>query len=198
MRKVLMLIAFSFISFLNGLEAQPYSKGYLDSTKEFLKMWVERQPDFVYTVMDNTTDSTWIDFSIGELNSGSFLSANFPVIKYRNGLAIDSIALNESEKKSVLENLKKSKCFRWTREFFPNSAIVSADHYYGELKSTPPGTRRPGISVISLPLFLKNGSVCLLYNLYYCGPDCGYHSLSLYKFDFDEWQSFGIILGGEF
>ena len=195
-------------AFTSRLHAQQLSNAYLDSVKAFYADWVLDQKDFVYTIIDNTRYPTDIEFCLYRIN---FESLFFPPctvykldekktqgrslndIEERKANAIDSVTLTEAETDSAFEKLKASTSFQWTKDIFPNAEFIDTTQDVMRWRNTSPGIPKPGYWALSLPTFFRDGAWCLMFYLYYCGPDCGHEALILYKNENRHWQRFGTL-----
>src|ERR1700721_141066 len=177
MKKSFLLLAICLISFAQQLKAQHLSKEYLDSVKDFFKEWVENQPDFVYVIIDNTSEPSEINFCLHLIDEHA--SFKNPCIVYkrksenRYSDKIDSITMTEIETEFTLQKLQESKTNKWSKETFPMAEIIDSSKFDSIIYSSR-NHPNPGIWSISLPYFFRNGTLAIVYYHYYCGGDCGY------------------------
>jgi hypothetical protein len=176
------------------LKAQQYSKGYLDSVKEFYRQWSEKERIYpVFKIVDNASDSFGIKIALYEIRQrikdGELVFHSF---KQENS---DSVVLSSKEVNYALWKIKGSQYFSWPTDFFPNAEIYH-NNVFTSLSydtSNQPRTKKV-YCFLSLPVFLKNGKFCLLFQLYYCGSDCGNEDITLYKNEKGYWRRYGAVM----
>ena len=194
MRKLL-LVGVCCLAFNMTLRAQQYSKGYLDSVKEFYRQWSEKERIYpVFKIVDNTTDSLGVKIALHEIRQcikqGKLIFHSF---KQDNS---DSVVLSSKEVNYALRKIKTSQYFSWPTDFFPSAEIIHNHVFNSPSFDTLNYDRtKKGYWFLSLPVFLKkNGKFCLLFQLYYCGSDCGIEDITLYKNENGYWRGYGAIM----
>lgn len=205
MGKLLLITVFIYFALFDALYAQTYSKGYLDSVKAFYSDWEQHQRDLVHVINDNTEDARMLELCVKQMNDRehhcpSFTihekiykhNANYDVTMDRGTLTNDSIVLTQEEIGTLFKTIEHSMSFKWPKSIFPNAEIVSFQQYQAEM----PKLKRPdkGIWHLSLPYFIRNGHYCIIFYLYYCGWDCGYESLIVYKNNDGKWKKYGTLM----
>src|SRR6185437_13658980 len=208
MRKLLLFTTYILIACITNLRGQQLSKGYLDSVQAFYNDWIVNQRDFVYTIIDNTTYPTDIDFCLYRIKFESLLDS--PSIVYnldekrvhnkvvnditeKRAYSIDSITLTTDEADSALAKLEESKSFSWNKNIFPNAEVIDTTQFFMRWRNTPNGVPKPGYWALSLPSFFREGSYCLMFYRYYCGQECGYEALIVYNNENGHWERFGTL-----
>ena len=209
MKKIL-LISFCCLAFNMTSKAQQYSKGYLDSVKEFFNDWVQdKKPADIHFISEYTPGDSGSFNMNYEINSLMGTKDNYKTYSYKrvykaNGtyesVKNDSLSLSKKEKKMISEQLKKQAAnqFNWDKTFFATSAFVKQKYMdslfmHNHFKTIFTG----GIWEFSLPVFLKNKPFCVLFHVYIPCSQGGEQAIELYKKEKGHWVKFGTVVSGD-
>jgi len=164
-------------------KAQQYSKGYLDSVKEFYRQWSENTERFTNPViLNNTSDPAIV---------GRYLSRIKPKkLIIRDGKS-DSLIITKKELSYVLQRIKESEKFTWDDNFFKGSKIIDT----AELSLMKVGCLRENKCAIqwvfSLPAFLRNNTYAVIYSEWFTFKGSGEGALIFFKNENGKWSKVG-------
>ncbi|SKA14755.1 hypothetical protein [Sediminibacterium ginsengisoli] len=155
--------------------------------------------------IQHTTDETSmaIDFikqAMAEKMSGKefILSGkprNMEEFTCLENLMEDTAGFSAAERRQIRKQVSHPGITAWTGDMFPQARILNADTIKAAFmerdKSWPYFHKQYGKSYyqVSVPIFLRNNTLCLFYTDYNCGPLCGQGAWVLYKKTGDKWES---------
>ncbi len=121
-----------------------------------------------------------------------------------NETKMNSIVLSKQEKKLLFQKLNEFTYPFWTENLFSNSIMIKDENISGYIKKIyreysesfvdPTNSAadksniinsysRPSIFEFSLPVYLRENTIFVVFHSYYCGSPCGFDELSLYKLE---------------
>lgn len=148
---------------------------------------------------------------IQKITAGKFYAYNSPegsvVVDPATGETIikgspsDSLILTDQEQKILIRSLGQRAT--WPDHLFENSiAVKSWDEGYKQLAAlyhaNPSDHAYRYVFSFSRPVFIRNGTVCLISVVAMCGGSCGSIDLSFYRKKGAVWQQWFFISGGDF
>lgn len=196
-------------SFSSAAQATPEEKMVL---KEALNIVRYRTP-VVYTKSIRTQTKESRQRIIEKIEKGKFYEA----VPYNDSFSIDpvtgetteyvryvdSLILTSKEKQHLITDFGKS--VRWEKGLFEHSIRVN-DHKTGyktiAVIKENPEKDQPGtfyyIFSFSRPVFIRDGTICLIAVGAICGGDCGIVNISFYRKTHGRWKRWVSVAGGEF
>lgn len=110
------------------------------------------------------------DYTFGELKAKLESDTFSKKIIEKGKTRVEQFVLKPSERRLIDSIYSSASNSSWLYNNQTNESINSEKTY-----------------TLSKPIFLRNGSVCLFYYSYFCGPLCGQGNLSLYKKEKGKW-----------
>ena len=131
----------------------------------------------------------------------------------------NSIILSKTEKKLLIQALRDNLNLNLNDNLFRGSKMVKSEYlpgyfrkYYQDFseKLTDPYIdhkaqanimkmyKRPIVFAFTMPVYIRNKSICVSYISYRCGNSCGYDELSFYKKTNDEWTKYIVAYSRNF
>ena len=131
----------------------------------------------------------------------------------------NSISLTKSESKLLKQQIKKFKDLSWEENLFAYSKRISSDSVldnlnvrrkrlekeiddalaskdsatYNKLKN-----KESWVFGFSKPIYFRDQTFCLLYNVALCSSLCGYDEIAFYKKENENWSKWIVVAHGEF
>jgi hypothetical protein len=105
----------------------------------------------------------------------------------------NKVVFSEREKKYIKKELEKMKNRVWPKNIFSNSILISRDtistlNKKSHLPQFDFFSRYPhGYSFFSRPIFLRNGSLCIIYSGYNCAYSCFDDNLLIFRKEGEGW-----------
>lgn len=127
-----------------------------------------------------------------------------------------SIKLTKQEQRYILNQIETLYTFTWKDGLFENSQYLDSDSVMNHLqkkrkafaekyKAASDNAKTELIKELnrnvfyfSKPIFIRKNTICLLYNMYLCGYDCGQTELCFYKLVDGSWEKHIIVISGIF
>jgi hypothetical protein len=132
---------------------------------------------------------------------------------------MNSLILTKQERNLILDQLDQYKKSYWTENLFSNSILVGEDNMRGYMKkvyqeysesfNNPTNSAidktniiknysRPSVFEFSLPVYIRENSICVVFLSYYCGDPCGFDELCFYKKENNTWKKYIVVYKGDF
>jgi hypothetical protein len=126
----------------------------------------------------------------------------------------NSIELTKQEKKYILTELENSTYPYWNENLFNDSKLIREENStayikkvfqeYSENLNNPTSSTSdrlaliknysaPNVFEFSMPVYLRDNTVCFVFMSYLCGNPCGFDELCFYKKENNVWKKWVVV-----
>ncbi|RYY07184.1 MAG: hypothetical protein EOP43_04020 [Sphingobacteriaceae bacterium] len=100
------------------------------------------------------------------------------------------LILTELEKKVINKEIDSQIDFKWEANLFEGSKMIEKD------RTTFADVMKMNTSIYSFskPIFIRNDSICIVYNQYTCGIECGQGTINIYRKVNNKWMEWIFLI----
>lgn len=108
-----------------------------------------------------------------------------------------TLILKNSERLLIQRKLKEMEEFFWKPRLFEKSALLSANQFIqsNSIERNKIEYRYKKMYSFSKPIFLRHNTICIFYNSYFCGMECGEGNFFVYLKENGKWKRWIFLYG---